>query len=245
MLRSLVILTLVVSACGVEDQAAPDAASTAVVPSPTSEVASSAREGDARLVASADRLPTCNEDSEGTLAYVITDKAFVVCSSGAWISIDLAGEDGPKGEHGEDGEAGAKGDTGAQGEAGAKGDTGAKGETGEDGATGATGPAGQDANSNSWLDPITDKRWIRATNGDYATAILACTGTYALPEGAEMMQAALHGIATGLPGVTAAWVLTDNPGSSGLQVSGIGVVPLDGGRPKTDVIGIYCVKQGG
>lgn len=120
---------------------------------------------------------------------------------------------------------------GAAGVAGEKGDKGEKGERGEEGSTTA------------WLDPSTNLRWMKASNGNFATALLACSGDFRLPTSVELLAAALHGLATGLPGAADAWAGPDNANSFSDYVLSLASNPSAASRAKTDVIGIYCISS--
>lgn len=60
-------------------------------------------------VNTADDLPACDADHEGSLVYVVDSKIFKHCKDSAWAEIDLKGTDG------KDGATGAKGADGTNG----------------------------------------------------------------------------------------------------------------------------------
>jgi len=171
----------------------------------------------AQLVATQAAAPVCDEAAEGRLIYVQDEKAFKSCAAGEYAVIVL---DIPKGE---------KGDKGDIGEVGAKG------------ADGADGVNGTDGLGTLWVDPITEYRWIAATAGNFATALVACGGDYELPTEGQLLDAALHGIANSLDQHTSAWAGPDSGNSWNYSVT-VGANPTAGTTTKTDTIGVYCVR---
>lgn len=169
----------------------------------------------AQLVATQAEAPACDAAGEGRLIYVKDESVFKACASGAWEAIDLKG---PKGDKGDPGDAGAKGKDGSDGD------------------------NGTDGLGTLWVDPITGYRWIAATSGTFATALLACDGDYALPTENELLDAALHGMANSLDQHATAWAGPDSGNAWNYSVS-LGANPTAGTTTKTDTIGVYCVKK--
>ena len=109
------------------------------------------------FAATAEDLPTCDEDTNGRLYYVEADNQFQVCKTSGWTVIDIQGADGSDGMNGADG---------ADGVDGADGAAGADGQDGSDGTSvlittssstscangGNTFNIGPDSNSNGFLE---------------------------------------------------------------------------------------------
>lgn len=76
----------------------------------------------AMYIKEGDEIPACDEESR--LIYVQAEKAFKTCAAGAWVNIDIQGQQGAQGEQGIQG---VKGDQGIAGEKGAKGADGKDG----------------------------------------------------------------------------------------------------------------------
>lgn len=165
----------------------------------------------AELVENAAALPACDATIEGRIAYVKAEATLQACAAGAWSVIDL------------------KGVAGVAGEKGAKGD---KGESGD------RGPEGS---ATAWLDPSTGRRWMKGSDGNYATANAACTGDFRLATGDELYQAALHGIVAGLSGSATGWAGPDTGSNNKTLVSSMGANPVLGTDTQGTTHGIYCI----
>ena len=107
-----------------------------------SDVPSSESAGNKLQVSSRGALPACDASTEALLAYIVDEKALVVCSEGAWRQVEVPGSEGPAGPKGDTGATGPAGPQGPKGEDGADGAPGEKGEKGEGGDTGAPGLPG-------------------------------------------------------------------------------------------------------
>lgn len=139
-------LALLATACGAQEPTLPQAQdeaprNTRQMPIPQTTAANAPEAWWSLKAQSPDHLPECTPETEGRLAWVVSEKTAFACSEAAWYPLDLKGRDGKDGQSivGERGEKGEKGDKGEQGVAGADGADGSDGVDGINGRDGVDG----------------------------------------------------------------------------------------------------------
>lgn len=120
MRSTLLVMILVLTACGADPASTGDGAPKAEADDPNgTDPAKESLPADGSLhsmmITSAAALPACNAAAEGWLAYLKAEAKFQTCASGVWADVDI------KGAKGDPGTAGANGDQGETGEQGADG----------------------------------------------------------------------------------------------------------------------------
>lgn len=153
-MKKLILVSLLLSACGAEDKPASTALPLSAVQASPAPAASDSK---SIYVTDNTKLPTCDASIESQIAYVASTKEFYACLNDQWNLVDVRGAKGDLGATGADGTTGAKGDTGAQG---VQGIAGAQGEMGTQGNQGAQGLGAIPGVGLYWTDPDTLTQWI-------------------------------------------------------------------------------------
>jgi hypothetical protein len=118
-----VFVVFLLTACG----AAPDDAASDQLPDVTKQQAeeksiddvTNEKSSSTLYVKEGEEIPACDEESQ--LIYVQAEKTFKTCVSGAWVNIDIQGQQGVQGIQGEKGDQGVVGEKGSKGEDGKDG----------------------------------------------------------------------------------------------------------------------------
>jgi Collagen triple helix repeat (20 copies) len=169
-------------------------------------------------------LPDCLPESEGRIAWVVSEKGAVVCDGSQWMPIDLRGDKGEKGERGEQGEQGLAGAAGAQGTTGTAGIDGADGLDGQDGADGSDGASGN--------QPHTARKtyWIAISGTDSTSGFGLNPGRI----GTTKAVANVDTYADGSRCISAHWFGTFD--GIDISMSAARTCALAGARPRTGIM---------